>query len=154
MLEANRRNLRVQAVFADKGIMSAEPATEFAAGEKLQPMKGRGLWFWLACGVGGVVLLVGSAGVIPCMMGAQPTARKNECINNLRMIEGAKEQWALENRKEAGALPSAVEIYGTKERPGGYMKYPPECPDGGKYRIGAIGQESMCSLAEKGHRIR
>lgn len=100
------------------------------------------------------MLLAGTAVAIPCFARAEPIATKRACINNLRMIEGAKEQWALENRQEAGALPSAVEIYGTKERPGGYMKYPPECPVGGKYVLGGIGKDPTCSLAEKGHRIR
>lgn len=81
-------------------------------------------------------------------------AVKNACINNLRMIEGAKEQWALENKKERSAMPKAEEIFGTKERPGAYMKYPPECPAGGKYVIGALGTEPICSLSAKGHRLR
>ena len=70
------------------------------------------------------------------------------------MIEGAKEQWALENKNERSAMPKEEEIYGTKERLGGYMKYPPECPAGGKYVIGALGTEPICSLSAKGHRLR
>ena len=35
----------------------------------------------------------------PCFVSARPTAQLNGIGNNLRIIEGAKEQWALENKK-------------------------------------------------------
>ncbi len=44
--------------------------------------------------------------------GAAPVAvpAANACINNLRQIDGAKQQWALENRKTVGSLPTAAEL--------------------------------------------
>jgi len=118
-----------------------------------QTRKQRSRMFWLGCGFGAVLLLMGAAAVVPCMGTAKPIAMRRTCINNLRMIESAKEQWALDNQKGARDLPTDAEIYGTKESRG-YFKYPPSCPNGGKYVIGALGTEPTCSLAEKGHRVR
>jgi len=39
---------------------------------------------------------------IPNCVKARQTAQYNAIVNNLRMIEGAKAQWALENRKREG----------------------------------------------------
>ena len=39
-----------------------------------------------------------------------PAAQLNACINNLRQIDAAKQQWALENDKTADAIPSAQEL--------------------------------------------
>ena len=49
----------------------------------------------------GLICLCGLvAGIIlPNFVKARTTAQKNACINNLRQIAGAKEQWALENKK-------------------------------------------------------
>jgi len=38
------------------------------------------------------------------------TAQQNAIFNNLRMIDAAKEQWALENRKNLGAIPTETEL--------------------------------------------
>ena len=40
--------------------------------------------------------------VIPNFIRARTTCCSNPCINNLRQIDGAKQQWALENSKEHG----------------------------------------------------
>ena len=48
-----------------------------------------------------VVAIIGllAAIAIPNFVRARETAQLNSIGNNLRIIEGAKEQWALENRK-------------------------------------------------------
>jgi Tfp pilus assembly protein PilE len=40
---------------------------------------------------------------IPNFVKARETAQYNAILNNLRMMEGAKEMWALENRKREGS---------------------------------------------------
>jgi hypothetical protein len=62
----------------------------------------------------------------------------NDCVNNLRQIDGAKEQWALENRQAQGAPADASVI-----KP--YLKEMPVCPAGGSYTIGAIGTLPVCT---------
>ena len=48
-----------------------------------------------------VVAIIGllAAIAIPNFVKARTTSQTNACINNLRQIDGAKQQWALENRK-------------------------------------------------------
>ena len=52
-----------------------------------------------------VVAIIGllAAIAIPNFVKARTTAQKNACIANLKQIDGAKEQWALENKLTSGA---------------------------------------------------
>jgi prepilin-type N-terminal cleavage/methylation domain-containing protein len=54
-----------------------------------------------------VVAIIGllAAIAIPNFVRARTTAQQNACINNLRQIDGAKQQWALENRASTTATP-------------------------------------------------
>ena len=56
-----------------------------------------------------VVAIIGllAAIAIPNFVKARENAQLNSIFNNLRIIEGAKDQWALENKKgtAASALP-------------------------------------------------
>ncbi len=68
----------------------------------------------------------------------------NACINNLRQIESAKEQWALENGKTNGTIVTENDI-----KP--YIKLDsngnlPKCPAGGTYIIGRVGENPKCSV--------
>src|ERR1700754_559917 len=55
-----------------------------------------------------VVAIIGllAAIAIPNFVHARTTAQANACINNLRQIDGAKQEWALENKAAATATPS------------------------------------------------
>jgi hypothetical protein len=69
----------------------------------------------------------------------------NACINNLRQIDGAKQQWALENKKSAQALPAPDDI-------GPYIKNGvPKCPANGVYAINAVDADPTCSIP--GHQL-
>lgn len=46
----------------------------------------------------------------PSVLKARDSAQLNAIINNLRLIESAKEQWALEARQGAGALPADTDV--------------------------------------------
>ena len=70
----------------------------------------------------------------------------NACINNLRQIDGAKQQWALENKKPDNTLVGDVNI--TPYLPGNVM---PTCPSGGTYTINAVGVAPTCSIP--GHQL-
>jgi prepilin-type N-terminal cleavage/methylation domain-containing protein len=90
-----------------------------------------------------VVAIIGllAAIAIPNFVKARGTAQKNACINNLRQIDGAKEQWALENKKSAG---SAVDTDGVNA----YIKgqTTPNCPAGGTYSYNAVDTAPACSI--------
>jgi chromosome segregation ATPase len=68
------------------------------------------------------------------------TAQRNVCIANLRQIDAAKQQWALENNKTASAVPAAQDLL--PYFPNGF----PVCPSGGTYTIGAVGVLPTCSI--------
>ncbi len=68
-------------------------------------------------------------------------AQRNACINNLRQIDAAKQQWALENNKTDEAVPTTLDLLP-------YLKGNvfPVCPSGGTYTINAIGSLPTCSI--------
>lgn len=61
----------------------------------------------------------------------QPGEARNVCIANLKQVDGAIQQWALENRKVAN---SSVDLQGFLPYLKGSML--PLCPSGGAYRPG------------------
>jgi hypothetical protein len=71
----------------------------------------------------------------------QANNERDSCMNNLRQIDAAKNEWALEAGKAAGAVPSEQDLlpYLT----GGVF---PVCPSGGVYTINAIGTPPSCSV--------
>ena len=94
-----------------------------------------------------VVAIIGllAAIAIPNFVKARTTAQQNACINNLRQIDGAKEQWALEKKKSSGSASVDTEI-------NAYIKGPaPSCPSGGTYTYGAVDTSPTCSIS--GHTI-
>ncbi|MHB8521484.1 MAG: competence type IV pilus major pilin ComGC [Limisphaerales bacterium] len=90
-----------------------------------------------------VVAIIGllAAIAIPNFVRARQTAQKNACINNLRQIDGAKEQWALENKATTGATPAQTDV-------AAYLKGSnfPGCPGGGTYTIDTMATSPSCSL--------
>src|SRR5580693_8308763 len=59
-----------------------------------------------------VVAIIGllAAIAIPNFVHARTTAQQNACINNLRQIDGAKQEWALENRAGATTVPTSANL--------------------------------------------
>src|ERR1700761_2755234 len=55
-----------------------------------------------------IVLLAAIA--IPNFVHARTTAQANACINNLRQIDGAKQEWALETKAGATSTPADSNI--------------------------------------------
>lgn len=104
-----------------------------------------------------VVAIIGllAAIAIPSFMKARTQSQQNACINNLRQIDAAKEQAALEKRwtngtaiADGSADASNVNMYikglanTTNE---------PTCPAGGSYTYNAIGSNPTCTVT--GHTV-
>jgi Protein of unknown function (DUF3352) len=88
------------------------------------------------------------AGVaLPAFAKARETSQKNACINNLRMIDAAKQQWALENNKKQSDTPTWEDLQPYL----GKSKAEPHCPKGGEYTIGSMDQQPTCSIS--GHEL-
>jgi prepilin-type N-terminal cleavage/methylation domain-containing protein len=96
-----------------------------------------------------VVAIIGllAAIAIPNFMKSRETSRKNACINNLRQIDGAKEQLAIEKNLGEGATASEDDV---KEYiKGGKI---PTCPAGAAaYTIGSIGVLPTCAYDKEGY---
>ncbi|HET7626086.1 MAG TPA: hypothetical protein VFM25_12555 [Verrucomicrobiae bacterium] len=82
-----------------------------------------------------------SAIAIPNFVKARQTAQKNACINNLRRIEGAKQQWALEHNMPEASIPTESDLLP-------YLRAMPTCPAGGHYTIGAVNEKPTCSIPD------
>ena len=68
-------------------------------------------------------------------------AQAAACINNLRIIDGAKQQWALEKQKRPGALMTAADL-------APYMRSNtlPVCPAGGVYTLNPVALAPICNI--------
>ncbi|HEV2695373.1 MAG TPA: hypothetical protein VG347_20935 [Verrucomicrobiae bacterium] len=78
-------------------------------------------------------------------LAAQPTSTDdmmNKCINNLRQIDAAKNQWALEKGKTSEAVPKEEDV--TPYLMGNAL---PICPSGGTYTLNALDKPPTCSIA-------
>jgi prepilin-type N-terminal cleavage/methylation domain-containing protein len=95
-----------------------------------------------------VVAIIGllAAIAIPNFVRARNTAQKNACINNLRQIDGGKQQWALENKKSDTDTPSTAEVQV-------YIKNSifPSCPAGGTYTVAAVNADPTCNAPSGDH---
>jgi prepilin-type N-terminal cleavage/methylation domain-containing protein len=90
-----------------------------------------------------VVAIIGllASIAIPSFVRARSTAQLNACMNNLRQLDGAKSQAALENRLDSGAdVSGVVELY----LRGGV----PSCPVGNvAYTLNLVGTRPECASA-------
>ena len=86
-------------------------------------------------------------------VGRHRTSPANACINNLRQIDAAKNQWAFEHNAKSNDIITINDIrpYIERERNNSFVKLDakgnlPKCPSGGIYTIGKIGEPPICSL--------
>lgn len=89
---------------------------------------------------------------LPNYLKTGKVSARNICINNLKQIDGAVEQWALDKSIPQGVTPTSSqeeEIYG-------YVKSgKPKCPSGGEYTIHAVGDNPQvtCNREDEGHKL-
>ena len=78
---------------------------------------------------------------IPNFVKAREVAQRNGCINNLRMIDAAKNEWALENHKNNEDTPTKQDLLP-------FLKNAqfPQCPAAGTYTIGEVKDAPTCSV--------
>ena len=95
-------------------------------------------------------LVLGLLGIVfPNFIRARNTGAKNACINNLRQIEGAKEQWELENKRTTNDVRAETDLFGTDR----YIKSKPICSAGGTYNLRKVGERPTCSIDGTQHSI-
>ena len=97
-----------------------------------------------------VVAIIGllAAIAIPNFLKARATSQQNACINNLRQIDGAINEWAMETGQSNGNAVAAVSTVSA------YIKLNssssvPTCPAGGTYSTTTVGAtpQVSCSLS-------
>jgi prepilin-type N-terminal cleavage/methylation domain-containing protein len=98
-----------------------------------------------------VVAIIGlfAAIAVPNFVQARTPAQRTACINNLRQINAAVQQWALEQNAGFGAI-----VYFSDIQP--YMKSTVICPAGGtafsdSYRINGVTNTPTCKKVPGGH---
>ena len=98
-----------------------------------------------------VVAIIGllAAIAIPNFIKARTTSQKNACINNLRQVDGAIQQWALENKKDSAAKVAFTDI-------SSYLKNAVICPAGGttfanSYTIVDVQTKPVCQKDAVNH---
>ena len=96
-----------------------------------------------------VVAIIGllAAIAIPNFIKAREISQKGACIANLKQIDGAKNTWALENKKVSTESPNTGDLYG----PTLYIRDQPSCPAAGSYTLGTVSEKPTCSVA--GHTL-
>ena len=86
----------------------------------------------------------------PALPTNNATSQENRdaCINNLRQIDAAINQWALENGKPNGTTPKASDLLP-------YLRNGklPACPDGGKYTLHPVGSTPQVTCSVTGHEL-
>src|SRR5882672_4539807 len=94
-----------------------------------------------------VVAIIGllAAIAIPNFVKARATSQANACINNLRQIDAAANQFALEAKKKTGDgitypddLTPYIKLNSASQIPG--------CPASGNYSCASVGAIPACSL--------
>jgi prepilin-type N-terminal cleavage/methylation domain-containing protein len=95
-----------------------------------------------------VVAIIGllAAIAIPNFVKARATSQQNACINNLRQIDAAANQFALEQKKTTGdpvTFPDDLTPY-IKLNSGASI---PACPASGTYTLSVVGSNPVCSNA-------
>jgi prepilin-type N-terminal cleavage/methylation domain-containing protein len=92
-----------------------------------------------------VVAIIGllAAIAIPNFVKARKTAQANACINNLRIIDAAQQQYALEVGNDSGATSVTLAPYIGRGAAGSW----PRCPAGGTYVV-TPGSKPTCTLGE------
>lgn len=99
-----------------------------------------------------LMIVVGITGIVVAI--AAPTwyrqrmlAVQRGCQENLVKVNGAKEQWALENKKTTSDTPTVDDLY--QADGSSYLKTEPVCPSGyGTYTIGSVSELAICSITE------
>ncbi len=105
-----------------------------------------------------VVAIIGllAAIAIPNFIKARTTSQQNACINNLRLIDSSKQQWALEQKQQTSAVPAGSDLQPYLGRgTGGEL---PTCPIdanvppafGTSYTPGNVGVPPVCLIMPGG----
>src|SRR6266702_1436971 len=98
---------------------------------------------WLVPLAAAAAVLFLAAITIPNFIKAKTSAQSNSIINNLRQLDGAKQQWALENGKSANDVPTLSDLIPFMGRGGAGL---PQPVMGETYVVGRVGEPVTAEL--------
>ncbi len=104
-----------------------------------------------------VVAIIGllAAIAIPNFVKARTTSQQNACINNLRLIDSSKQQWALEQRQQSSNTPVGSDLQPYLGRgSGGELPTCPVDPQNSfttSYTAGTVGNKPTCLIVTSSH---
>ena len=100
-----------------------------------------------------VVAIIGllASIAIPNFVKARTTAQMNACISNLRVIDGAIQQWALDTKQGETAQVTPTDVLS-------YLKNAVVCPSGGKtfadsYSLTTVAARPSCLKQPSSHKL-
>src|SRR5208337_2286565 len=104
-----------------------------------------------------VVAIIGllAAIAIPNFVKARTTSQQNACINNLRLIDSSKQQWALEQKKQSSDTPQGSDLQPYLGR--GSAGELPSCPVDSQnsfatsYTANNVGTPPVCKIVSSSH---
>jgi prepilin-type N-terminal cleavage/methylation domain-containing protein len=85
---------------------------------------------------------------IPNFLRARETSRAKSCQANLRQMETAKEQWAMDTRAKTTDTPTNANL--VSEYMKGKEDTLPDCPSSGTYSLNAMSARPSCSIGSNG----
>ncbi len=94
-----------------------------------------------------VVLIIGIllAIAIPNFVSAREASRAKACVGNLKQLDSASQQFAMDNKKSSTYVMTAGDFTGLAPT---YLHAMPSCPEGGTYTQGAnLGFYPQCSYS-------
>lgn len=81
---------------------------------------------------------------------ARREASRYFCITALKSIDSAKQVWALNFNKTTNDVPAWNDLLGGNPP---ILGWGPECPNGGVYTLGPVGEHPTCSLGGPMHTL-
>ena len=89
-----------------------------------------------------VVLIIGIllSIAIPGFLQARESSRAKSCVANLKQIDSAKQQWAMDTKATTTATPTSANLAPA------YVRTIPACPSAGTYTLGNVATSPSCSI--------
>ena len=84
---------------------------------------------------------------LPAFAKAKQRAEQIVCINQLKMIESAANQWAMDHGKQSTDTPTWADLEPYLAR-SNMKTVPPVCPAGGTYTLHSVGEHPTCSIPD------
>ncbi len=98
-----------------------------------------------------VVLIIGIllAIAVPNFVKARESSRTKACVANLKQIQSAKEQWAMDTRSAGTATPTDAALFGATA----YIRRKPSCPSNSAsaYNLGNLNTNPTCTYDPVNH---